>query len=228
MGDPATMEWRDDRGVVPGGSRGSLTRSGPEQPGPPWDATSRLGLMFFCAALYIGLGIKYANFLTADDFFITLLSVTSIGFAAIGMTALLISGNVDLSIGGQYAFISMVTAIVARDSQNTALAILTGLACGTALGYTNGRLVRLLRINPLIVTLGVGIVLHGFAFVICSGLSVYGFPGRFVRLGQTSSDLFHCPSWSAGSCSLSRRSFCCGRSAGSARTRSAATRTPPG
>ena len=151
----------------------------------PWDATSRLGLMFFCAALYIGLGIKYANFLTADNFFITLLSVTSIGIAAIGMTALLISGNVDLSIGGQYAFISMVTAIVARDSQNTALAILTGLACGTALGYTNGRLVRLLRINPLIVTLGVGIVLHGFAFVICSGLSVYGFPGRFVRLGQT-------------------------------------------
>ena len=151
----------------------------------PWDATSRLGLMFFCAALYIGLGIKYANFLTADNFFITLLSVTSIGVAAIGMTALLISGNVDLSIGGQYAFISMVTAIVARDSQNTALAILTGLACGTALGYTNGRLVRLLRINPLIVTLGVGIVLHGFAFVICSGLSVYGFPGRFVRLGQT-------------------------------------------
>ena len=80
----------------------------------PWDATSRLGLMFFCAALYIGLGIKYANFLTADNFFITLLSVTSIGVAAIGMTALLISGNVDLSIGGQYAFISMVTAIVAR------------------------------------------------------------------------------------------------------------------
>ena len=151
----------------------------------PWDASSRLGLMFFCAALYLGLGIKYANFLTADNFFITLLSVTSIGVAAIGMTALLISGNVDLSIGGQYAFISMVTAIVARDSQNTTLAILTGLACGTALGYMNGRLVRLLRINPLIVTLGVGIVLHGFAFVICSGLSVYGFPGRFVRLGQT-------------------------------------------
>jgi ribose/xylose/arabinose/galactoside ABC-type transport system permease subunit len=92
---------------------------------------------------------------------------------------------VDLSIGGQYAFISMVTAIVARDSQSTALAIVTGLACGAALGYMNGRLVRLLRINPLIVTLGVGIVLHGFAFVISSGLSVYGFPGRFVRLGQT-------------------------------------------
>ena len=151
----------------------------------PWDATSRIGLMFFCAALYLGLGIKYPNFLTADNFFITLLSVTSIGVAAIGMTALLISGNVDLSIGGQYAFIGMVTGIVARDSQNSALAILTGLGCGAVLGYTNGRLVRLLRISPLIVTLGVGTVLHGVAFVISGGVSVYGFPARFVRLGQT-------------------------------------------
>ena len=151
----------------------------------PWDATSRLGLTFLCAALYLGLGLKYPNFLTADNFFITLLSVTSIGVAAIGMTALLISGNVDLSIGGQYAFIGMVTGIVARDSQNTALAILTGLACGAALGYTNGRLVRLLRISPLIVTLGVGTILHGVAFVISGGFSVYGFPGRFVHLGQT-------------------------------------------
>ena len=151
----------------------------------PWDATSRIGLMFFCAALYLGLGIKYPNFLTADNFFITLLSVTSIGVAAIGMTALLISGNVDLSIGGQYAFIGIVTGLVARDSHNTALAILTGLGCGAALGYTNGRLVRLLRISPLIVTLGVGTVLHGVAFVLCGGLSVFGFPSRFVTLGQT-------------------------------------------
>ena len=61
----------------------------------PWDWTGRAGLMFFCAALYLGLGLKYPNFLTPDNFFITLLSVTSIGVAAIGMTALLISGNVE-------------------------------------------------------------------------------------------------------------------------------------
>src|SRR5205807_172425 len=114
-----------------------------------------------------------------------LLAVASIGVARLGMTALQIAGNVDLSIGGQYAFVGMVTGIVARDSQNTTLAILTGLACGAALGYTNGRLVRLLRISPLIVTLGVGTILHGVAFVISGGLSVYGFPGRFVHLGQT-------------------------------------------
>jgi ribose/xylose/arabinose/galactoside ABC-type transport system permease subunit/ABC-type branched-subunit amino acid transport system ATPase component len=151
----------------------------------PWDATSRVGLTLLCATLYLALGLKYPNFLTADNFFITLLSVTSIGVAAIGMTALLISGNVDLSIGGQYAFIGIVTGLVARDSHNTALAILSGIACGAVLGYTNGRLVRLLRISPLIVTLGVGTVLHGVAFVICGGLSVYGFPGHFVHLGQT-------------------------------------------
>lgn len=151
----------------------------------PWDATSRIGLTVLCVALFLGLGAKYPNFLTFDNFFITLLSVTSIGVAAIGMAALLISGNVDLSIGGQYAFIGMVTGIVARDTNSTLLPIASGLAAGALLGYTNGRLVRLLKISPLVVTLGVGIVLHGFAFVLSSGVSVYDFPKRFVTLGQT-------------------------------------------
>jgi ribose/xylose/arabinose/galactoside ABC-type transport system permease subunit/ABC-type branched-subunit amino acid transport system ATPase component len=167
---------------APARSRLQAWRSRSER---PWDASSRIGLTLLCAALYLGLGLKYPNFLTADNFFITLLSVTSIGVAAIGMTALLISGNVDLSIGGQYAFIGMVTGIVARDLHNTTLAILAGLVCGALLGYTNGRLVRLLRISPLIVTLGVGTILHGIAFVISGGLSAYGFPSRLTHLGQT-------------------------------------------
>ena len=56
---------------------------------------------------------------------------------------------------------------------------------GLALGYMNGRLVRLLRISPLIVTLGVGTVLAGLAFVVSNGVSTSGFPQSFRDIGQS-------------------------------------------
>jgi ribose/xylose/arabinose/galactoside ABC-type transport system permease subunit/ABC-type branched-subunit amino acid transport system ATPase component len=130
------------------------------------------------------LGARYQGFLSVDNFFVTLLSVTSIGIAGLGQMMLLISGNVDLSIGGQYAFISVLTGFAARD-HGTVVAITVAIGVGLILGYVNGRLVRLLRISPLIVTLGVGTVLAGLAFVVSNGVSTSGFPASFTDIGQS-------------------------------------------
>jgi ribose/xylose/arabinose/galactoside ABC-type transport system permease subunit/ABC-type branched-subunit amino acid transport system ATPase component len=130
------------------------------------------------------LGARYSGFLSVDNFFVTLLSVTSIGIAGLGQMMLLISGNVDLSIGGQYAFISVLTGFAARDD-GTVVAITVAIGAGLILGYVNGRLVRLLRISPLIVTLGVGTVLAGLAFVVSNGVSTSGFPASFTDIGQS-------------------------------------------
>jgi ribose/xylose/arabinose/galactoside ABC-type transport system permease subunit/ABC-type branched-subunit amino acid transport system ATPase component len=130
------------------------------------------------------LGARYNGFLSVDNFFVTLLSVTSIGIAGLGQMMLLISGNVDLSIGGQYAFISVLTGFAARD-HGTVVAVTVAIGAGLILGYVNGRLVRLLRISPLIVTLGVGTVLAGLAFVVSNGVSTSGFPASFTDIGQS-------------------------------------------
>jgi ribose/xylose/arabinose/galactoside ABC-type transport system permease subunit/ABC-type branched-subunit amino acid transport system ATPase component len=153
----------------------------------PWDARSRIGLALVCIALALYLGANYSGFLSLDNFFITLLSVTSVGIAGLGQMMLLTSGNVDLSIGGQYAFIGVLTGYAARDS-GTGAAVATALGSGLVLGYINGRLVRLLRINPLIVTLGAGTVLAGLAFVVSKGVSIYGFSSSFLKIGQTHID----------------------------------------
>jgi ribose/xylose/arabinose/galactoside ABC-type transport system permease subunit len=100
----------------------------------PWELTNRIGLSLVCVALVIGLGIKYPTFLTVDNLFVTLLSVTSIGIAGLGTAALLISGNVDLSIGGQFAVVSVAAGLVARDVGSPELAIATGLVGGFMLG----------------------------------------------------------------------------------------------
>ncbi len=153
----------------------------------PWDARSRAGLALVCIALVLYLGANYSGFLSVSNLFTTLLSVTSVGIAGLGQMMLLTSGNIDLSIGGQYAFIGILTGYAARDV-GTGAAVGVALGSGLVLGYINGRLVRLLRINPLIVTLGVGTVLAGLAFVFAKGVSVYGFSSSFLKIGQTHID----------------------------------------
>lgn len=152
----------------------------------PWDATNRLGLLLLCAILIFSLGFSYHNFFTVSNAFTILLNITAIGIAAFGSGMLVISGNVDLSIGGQYALSSIVAAIVVRDTQNPLLGFATAIAVGTILGHINGRLVRALKINPLIVTLGMAAILRGLAFVVTGARSVTGFPDGFVALGRTS------------------------------------------
>jgi ribose/xylose/arabinose/galactoside ABC-type transport system permease subunit/ABC-type branched-subunit amino acid transport system ATPase component len=151
----------------------------------PWDFRSRAGLAVFCVVMMFVLGAVYANFLTFSNFFTILLSATAVGIAGLGTMFLLISGNVDLSIGGQYALIGVIAGIAARDTGSTVLAVVTALGAGLILGYLNGRLVQLLRINPLIVTLGMGLLLTGLGFVFSNGYSIFGFPSSLMSIGQS-------------------------------------------
>jgi ribose/xylose/arabinose/galactoside ABC-type transport system permease subunit/ABC-type multidrug transport system ATPase subunit len=171
--------------IIPAGGLRSRALGGASAYERPWNVRSRVGLGIVCIVLALALGAKYPGFLSVNNIFITLLSVTSVGVAGIGTMILLISGNVDLSIGGQYAIIGVLVGICARDTGSTVLAVLTGIAAGVLIGYINGRLVRLLRISPLIVTLGMGTLLLGLGFVFSGGESIYGFPHSFVAIGQT-------------------------------------------
>src|SRR5689334_165806 len=87
------------------------------------DSGTRLGLALLCVGLILVFGLTSDNFLTVSNGFAILLNVSSIAIAAIGSGFLLISGNVDLSIGGQYALLSAIAAIVARNSHDAVLAV---------------------------------------------------------------------------------------------------------
>ena len=62
----------------------------------PWEVTNRIGLSLVCVALVIGLGIKYPTFLTVDNLFVTLLSVTSIGRSTGAMSG----KSISVTVGG--------------------------------------------------------------------------------------------------------------------------------
>ncbi|MEZ4862877.1 MAG: ATP-binding cassette domain-containing protein [Caldilineaceae bacterium] len=150
-----------------------------------WDWRNRLGLGLLCIALILFFGLRYDNFLTIDNAFATLLNISSIAIAAIGSGFLLVSGNVDLSIGGQYALISVVVARAAVLTQNPVVAVVVGLLCGALLGLLNGALVRALKISPIIVTIGTAAIFRGLSFVVSGGVSIFGFPESFIAIGRT-------------------------------------------
>jgi ribose/xylose/arabinose/galactoside ABC-type transport system permease subunit/ABC-type multidrug transport system ATPase subunit len=150
----------------------------------PGESARRVGLAVLLGALLLLFGLLYyPRFWTTADFLTILLNSAAIGIAAIGAAALLITGNVDLSIGGEFALISVLLGVVERDTQNVPLAIVVGLAVGIALGLVNGILVRLLKISPIIVTLGTMSIYAGLAFAVTGGLDVYNFSAGFLSFG---------------------------------------------
>src|SRR5580704_11071998 len=104
----------------------------------PWDLRNRSALAVLFVLLLIALSFTYEGFLSAGNVQGLLLAMTATGVAAIGTTLLVISKNIDLSIGGQYAIISVAAAMVARDTQSAVLAVLAAIGLGAVLGTANG------------------------------------------------------------------------------------------
>jgi ribose/xylose/arabinose/galactoside ABC-type transport system permease subunit len=124
---------------------------------------------FVLLAICIFLSLDTAQFLTADNITNVLGQVSMIGIIAMGMTMLLVSGNFDLSVGGQVAFIGILSAQV-MNSSGLVLGIAVAIAVGLGLGTVNGLIVTKLGVNSLMATLGSGLAFSGLA-LLCSDSS---------------------------------------------------------
>lgn len=86
-----------------------------------------------------------------------------VGLGAIGMTFVIVSGGIDLSVGSVIALSSVVTALARKHEFSPFVAALCGIATGVACGLVNGTLIARLKIVPFIVTLGMLGVARGLA-----------------------------------------------------------------
>lgn len=85
--------------------------------------------------------------------------------AAIGMTMLLITGEVDLSIGSLVAFVGVITMDVINRTHNVALGVLAGLGLGALTGLVNGLVRTRLKVNSLIGTIAMMMALRGGVYI---------------------------------------------------------------
>ncbi len=91
-----------------------------------------------------------------------------VGLCALGMTFVIASGGIDLSVGSTIALSSVATALALRSDSGASAAVAAGFGAGLAVGLLNGGLVAVLRIPPFIVTLGTMGVARGIAKALAS------------------------------------------------------------
>lgn len=104
-----------------------------------------------------------AVFLTAENLQKIVINSSVIGVCALGMTVVIVSGGIDLSVGSGVALCATALACGLKANWNPALVILLTLMIGALLGAINGTLVSALRVVPFIVTLGTMTVYLGAA-----------------------------------------------------------------
>jgi ribose transport system permease protein len=86
-----------------------------------------------------------------------------VGSAALGMTLIIISGGIDLSVGSMIALVTVVIAALLQAGVDPFFAALGGIAIGALCGFVNGFLITRLKVVPFIVTLGTYLVVRGAA-----------------------------------------------------------------
>lgn len=105
---------------------------------------------------------------------------------AMGMTLVICSGGIDLSVGANVALTGIIVALFFQDGRSDPLSVvvglLIGLVVGIAIGLVNGVIVSLLRVPPFIATLGTTGVFRGLALIFSKGRPIMGMPDNFLAV----------------------------------------------
>lgn len=132
---------------------------------------ARNGIFIAFVGFMIAFGIGSDKFLSFDNLESVVRSSAMIGVMALGVTVVVISGNLDLSVGSMLSF-GTVMVVDLHDKIGPGPAILVMMACVLLLGAVNGFLVGFVRLNSLIVTLGMLSAIQGLTLIYSGGKNV--------------------------------------------------------
>ena len=135
------------------------------------------GFWVLAAALLAAVMLSFAtdSFATPQNLFNVTRNFAFVAIVAIGMTAVIISGGIDLSVGSILCLSAMVTGVVLHDGHSVSVGIAAGLAASLAVGLVNGVLIAYVRIPPFVATLGMLSIARSLAMVASQNKMVYQF-----------------------------------------------------
>jgi ribose transport system permease protein len=123
-------------------------------------------------------------FLTANNILNVLRQTALLFLMASGLTLVILTAGLDLSIGANVALSGCLAASVIKLTGSPLLGVATGIACGLVVGFANGVLVTALRIPSFIATYGMMWILTGVTYYYMAGETIHGFPSGFRQLGS--------------------------------------------
>jgi ribose/xylose/arabinose/galactoside ABC-type transport system permease subunit len=146
--------------------------------------------------------VEVNKFLDAQNLVLLAKDASFIAIMAVAMTAIIVMGGIDLSVGSIYALAAVLGAMLLRALQaqwlgvpyselstsvggpgvlvSVTVGVLACVSIGAACGAVNGAMIVGLRVHPFIITLGMMAVLRGIVFVLTQGQSVFNFPESFT------------------------------------------------
>jgi ribose transport system permease protein len=142
----------------------------------------QLGTLAGLMGMVLVLWALTPHFLTVSNLLNIAEQATIIAIIAVGMTFVIITGGIDLSVGSVLAFSGVVMASALQKEVPLPLALLIGLGVGLLCGLVNGILITVGRLPPFIATLGMMSVARGAALMFTEGRPISGFLEDFRSL----------------------------------------------
>ena len=135
-------------------------------------------------ALCVLIAALEPRFLSAGNLASVARQTAVITIIAMGMTMVMVSGGIDLSVGSILALSGVVGAFAMVSGAHIVVGVAASIATGAACGLLNGMAVAMLRIPPFIVTLGAMGIYRGIALLVTDGKAVVGLPSGFGYLAE--------------------------------------------
>lgn len=135
--------------------------------------------------LFLLFSVATDAFFSFENISDVLKSYAVLGILSCGMLPIIISGGIDVSIGAVISACACVMALFMKNvSSNILLAFVVSALFGALLGAINGLLISLLKIQPLVVTLGTYSIINGCMIYLTNGSWITGIPDNLVAFGR--------------------------------------------
>lgn len=143
----------------------------------------KMGPLLGLLLLGIILTLLSDRFLSVNNLLNVARQVSINAIISVGMTLVILTGGIDLSVGSILALSGSITAGLMAGGTSLVVALIAGIAIGSLLGIVNGLLVTKGKIQPFIATMGMMTIARGFTLVYTEGRPITGMEGTFRFLG---------------------------------------------
>jgi ribose/xylose/arabinose/galactoside ABC-type transport system permease subunit len=147
----------------------------------------KTGIIWILLLLVIVMTIIEPRFVSSANLILVIKQSAITGILGIGMTIVIITGGIDLSVGAVIAFASVSSAMfggLAVQQIPFIVPLLIGLVSGLVFGLVNGLVISYLNFPPFIMTLAIMMISRGFARVLCGGKPVFGISDTFLNFAN--------------------------------------------
>lgn len=144
----------------------------------------RLSALLTLVILIIGFSLASQSFFSVNNTLTVLLQTSVIGLLGIGMTMVIITGGIDLSVGSVLALSGVVTGMCVKAGLPVIPAMGLGVVAGAACGAVNGLVITRMRIPPFVATLGMMLIARGLALQLTGAAPISQLGAAFGRLGN--------------------------------------------